>query len=217
MEKTESPLKTLFTLPLIDRWLPAFAAAAIADPEAARLLGPYIGPPTEKIEGGNRPRVPGDEHFARTWRVIRPGFLGEGSRTYTEYTRSEHKRTKVGPALLALPTQWIMVMAGITALDSGRSQLLKPLWAAGGRFGRDINADPAMLRLPLRQAKTKMMTYFANVTIVPEQGAAFWAALRHKVVMHDLGLISGSKVELVLKRHLPRQLAVQYMRFKPKG
>lgn len=217
MGKSENPLHALFTSPLIEMWLPAFEAAAIADPAAAEALGPYLGPPTEKIKGGQRPRVPGDEHFARTWRLIKPGFLGEGSRAYTEYANAQHKKLGIPAKLLALPVQWVQATAGMAALWRGRSDLLKPLWAAGARFGVDIKADPTTVALQLRLASSAMKAYFANVTIAPEQGQAFWAALRHPDVMRDLGLVSGAKVEQCLDRQLPKQLVRQYLQYKPRG
>lgn len=215
MRRSENPLAVLFRQPSLGRWLPAFAAAAIADPIAARALGPYLGPPTEHIEGGKRPRVPGAEHFARTWAVIRPGFLGQGSATYAEYTNAEHRRTHITPHQLALPIMWLQVVAGTIALESGFPTQVKALWAAGRQFGRDIHADPTIVALRLNIAKANMAAYFNGVTILPEQGWAFWGAMRHPVVMRDLGDMRALHIQQTLARHLPRQLVAQFVRYKP--
>jgi len=218
MGTSENPLDALFTQPLLQRWLPAFAAMAIADPVAAKALGPFLGPPTEKVQGSNRPRVPGDQHFVNTWLVIKPGFTGVASRAiYTQYTNARHAETHIPAKLLALPVQWVQVAAGMVALWRGRTDLLKPLWAAGGQFGRDIKADPTIVAMPLRAARSAMSAYFADVTIIPEQGQAFWAAMRHKDIVGDIGIMSGVKVKECLDAHLPKRLVAQYVQFKPKG
>lgn len=214
-------VRQLFTAPFAVEWLPAFAAAAIGDPVAGTALGPYLGPPTERVVGTNRPRVPGAEHFARTWVVIKPGFIGVGqSEQHIQHTRDEHRRTGVLARLIALPIQWIEVMTAVVVHSHGRNeQLVAAIRAAALRFGNDIEADPAVVGLPLRQAKENLARYFASVDILPEQAQAFWGAMDHGRVRVDLGGTPGrvnvAAVETTLARHLPARLVRQYMAHRP--
>jgi hypothetical protein len=212
----------LFEPPFAVRWLPAFAAAAIGDPVAGAALGPYIGPANVPIGGGTRPRTPGEEHFARTWVVIKPGFTGTGrNATYAEHTRADHRRTRIPAELIALPIQWIQLMTAIVVHDMGRNErLVAAIRAAGQRFGRDIEADLTVVGLPLRAAKENLATYFARVEILPQQAQAFWAAMDHGPVRADLGGVRGrvdvAAIQATLVRHLPAQLVRQYMAHRPR-
>jgi hypothetical protein len=211
----------LFGPPHAALWLPAFAAAAIGDPVAGAALGPYLGPATERVAGGSRARVPGEEHFARTWVVIKPGFTGIGqSQTYAEHTRADHRRTGIPAGLIALPIQWIQVMTAIVVHDLGRNErLVAAIRTAALRFGNDIQADPAVVGLALRPAKEALTKYFASVDIVPEQGQAFWRAMDLGPVRRDLGGTAGRvnvvRVRATLRRHLPERFVRQYMAYAP--
>lgn len=211
----------LFAVPYAVEWLPAFAAAAIGDPVAGAALGPFLGPPTERVAGTSRPRVPGHEHFARTWAVIKPGFIGVGqNEQHVQHTRDDHRRTGVLARLIALPIQWIEVMTAVVVHDHGRNeQLVAAIRTAALRFGSSIEADPAVVGLPLRQAKVNLATYFAGVDIVPEQAQAFWGAMDHGRVRVDLGGTPGRvnvpAIQATLTRHLPVRLVRQYMAHRP--
>ena len=220
MERSDSGLvASLFEPPRAKRWLPAFAAAAIGDPEAARALAPFIGPANQRIEGGRRARVPGEEHFARTWAVIKPGFMGTGSPVYAQHTRADHQRTQIPGRLISLPIQWIMVMLANTADDYGRPDLHMAIRTSGMRFAQDIAGDLSVIHMPLQTARSNMMKYFARVRIVPEQGHGFWRAMGHGPVRHDLwgsrGQVDAGTVQRALHRHLPEAFALQYMQFRP--
>lgn len=212
----------LFTAPYAVEWLPAFAAAAIGDPVAGEALGPFLGPPTERVAGTSRSRVPGHEHFARTWAVIKPGFVGTGqNERNVEHTRADHRRTRIPGHLVALPIQWIEVLTATVVHGHGRNeQLVAAIRAAALRFGASIEADPTVVGLPLRQAKANLARYFANVDIVTEQALAFWGAMDHGLVRRDLGGTPGRvnvpAVQTTLTRHMPARLVSQYMRHAPR-
>ena len=216
---TDHRIAMLFEAPHAIRWLPAFAAAAIGDPVAGEALAPFIGPATEKVGGSQRARVPGEEHFARTWAVIKPGFQGRGAQNYAAHTRSDHLRTRIPGDLIALPVQWIEVMLANVLNDYGRNALILHMRTAAHRFGLDISADPAVVDLPLDRATPALARYFARVNVPEEPGRAFWRAMDFGPVRTDLGGARGrvdvAAIEWALKRHLPRRFADQYMQYRP--
>jgi len=216
---TDRRIAMLFGVPHAILWLPAFTAAAIGDPVAGEALAPFIGPATEKVGGSQRARVPGEEHFARTWAVIKPGFLGTGTQNYAAHTRTDHLRTRIPGSHIALPVQWIEVMLANVLYDYGRSLLVPHMRAAAHRFGLDISADPAVVDLPLDRATPALAKYFARVDVPEEPGRAFWRAMDHGRVRTDLGGTRGrvdvAAIERALRRHLPPRFVGQYMQYRP--
>lgn len=208
----------LFGQPHAIRFLPSFAGAAIADPVAARALERFIGPPNEKVPRMRRNKVPGAEHFARTWSVIKPGMLGQGRAGYAKHTRADHERTRIPAAQIALPIQWLMVMLAEAVNDLQQPNLHRLIRPAGERFARDIAADLDVVRTPLGIAKRRLWTYFQDVRIAPEQGMAFWAAMDHPVVRRDLGGKPGQSragIMASVGALLHPNLVLQYRAFKP--
>lgn len=210
----------LFTTPRAILWLPAFAAAAIASPDAGPFLAPYLGPPNQKVQGGTRARVPGGEHFARTWAVIKPGFCGTERSGYAAHTISDHTRTRVPAHLISDPVQWIQVMLANVARDADSISLIPDIWRAGQKFAADIHGDSKIVRQPYKTALPRMVKYFTGVTIIPDQGRAFWDALDAGLVRRDLGgkpgKVNTQAVAAALQRHLPLPLGRQFMAYRPR-
>jgi hypothetical protein len=216
-----SPIHFLFNDPYYAiQVLPAFAAEAMADPDAVKSLGPLLGPKDVPVEDGSRLRTEGPEHFARTWGIIRLGMMRAGRPGYTDHTIAEHVRNNIPPAWLARPTLWLQVIMANVLKDMKHEQLVRDVWYAGEQFARDMGADVSVVKTPWKRAAKRTNKYFKKVRVVPEIGKGFWDTMDYGPIRHDIGGTPGrvnvEAVQASLERHLHPNLAAQYMSHAPR-
>jgi|GEM_PF-5203216 len=210
----------LFEQPTLNRWGVAFTAAAMGDPASGKALAPFLGPANVPIEGGTRPRVPGDVHFLHTWAGIVPGFTGKQAERYRSNvarTKRDHERTHIPPKLIALPIQWIVVMLNNTADDLGRGRALRPAIASRAlAYAHDINADPKVVGESLAGARAAMAKHFAGVVVPKEPIGSFWDVVRRGNMTGRPQQIDVPRVKETLERHLPKPFAAQFLARAPR-